>query len=106
MPPVLANIDGITVDTAVIRAVARRMRVFYQDMYDSLYTARRRMAIMQTNAVWLSPAGMLIIEKMNALQPRIERQREVVAQFCDFLEHTAGAYEQAESGRLADAARA
>lgn len=104
MPPVIANIDGIKVDTAIIRVIAGRMRYFSQQMYEALQDARQKINNMQTDAVWLSPAGQLIIDQMNRLQPRKERQREALHQFCDFLDSTAEKYEQAEFVRHMDAA--
>jgi len=102
--PGVFDIDGFKVDTAVVRTQSGRMRQFSLSLYDVLTAAKQKMKDMQTNAVWLSPAGALIIEKAEALQPQIDRHREVLGQFCDFLDNTAQTYEEAEERRHMEAA--
>jgi len=102
--PGVFDIEGFKVDTAVVRTQAGRMRQFSVNLYDVLTAAKKKMNDMQTDAVWLSPAGALIIDKVNMLQPQIDRHRDILTQFCDFLENTAETYEVAEERRHMDAA--
>jgi len=94
--------NGILVETLVLRDTSGRMRRFSQQLHDVLSAAKQKMNDMQTNAVWLSDAGEAIIAKINLLQPTIDKQREDLGQYCDFLEKTANDYEAAEERRLAD----
>jgi len=102
--PGVFDIDGFKVDTAVVRTQAGRMRNFSMNLHDALTEAKKKMIDMQTNAVWLSPAGAIIIQKANALQPQIDQHQDVLAQFCAFLENTAEQYEATEDKRHMDAA--
>jgi len=99
----IATINGVKVDTNVLRGTAGRMRQFNGNLYDVLSAAKRKVNDMQTNAVWLSPAGAEIIAKMNALEPQFQRQRDTLGQYCNFLETTAAQYEQTEDTRTTDA---
>jgi len=101
--PGVFDIDGFKVDTAIVRTQAGRMRNFSMNLHDALTEAKKKMIDMQTGAIWLSPAGAIIIQKAEALQPQIEQHKDVLAQFCAFLENTAEHYETIEAAREADA---
>lgn len=96
------TINGIKVDTRVLRDTSSRMRNFNDQLYDVLTAAKRKVNDMQTNATWLSPAGAAIIEKMNALEPQFQQQRTTLGQYCTFLTDTASQYETAEGARRRD----
>ena len=89
-------IDGIQVETAELRRGADQMRRFGNDVYDVLTAAQQKMRDMQTNGIWLSSAGQLIIDRFNALYPQIDRKREVINEYCDFLIQTADRYAEEE----------
>jgi len=98
------NIQGVKVDTAVLENTASRMRMFNGNLFDVLTAVRRKMNDMQTNAVWLSPAGADIIAKINAKEPQFKQQRDTLDSYCNFLNGTARQYKAAEANRRQDAA--
>ena len=102
MPPVIANIDGIKVDTAMVRAISARMRSFSQQMLDALQAAKQKMGDVQS--VWQSPAGQAVIERTNRMQPLIDNKKRILEEYIGFLDYTAQTYEQAEAVRHMDAA--
>jgi len=99
----VVTINGVKVSTDVLRNTSGRMRQFNGNLYDVLAAAKRKINDMQTNATWLSPAGAEIIAKMNALEPRFQNQRDILNQYCTFLDNTAVQYERAEDSRVRDA---
>jgi len=98
-----ATVDGIKINTIALRTAASRMEAFSGQMYDVLMAAKKKISDMQTNAVWISPAGQVIIDQINKVQPRIEDQKALVAKFVKFLNKTAEYYEMKEEQRQNDA---
>jgi uncharacterized protein YukE len=95
------QIDGIYVETMVLRDTAARMRQFNVLLHDALTAAQTKIYDIQ-NRIWNSRASAILVDKIRQLQPTIERKKEVLEQYIRFLEDTAQRYDLTESARVAD----
>jgi len=97
--------DGFNINIPVVEQQSGIMKKGSATIYDVLEATQKRMRYMLDTKLWESDAARKIVEKFEALRPKIEEQRRDLAAFCKFLDDSVRTYRETELGRVQDGAR-
>jgi len=95
--------DGFNINIQTVEQQSGIMKKGSANIYDVLEATQKRMRYMLDTKLWESDAARAIVEKFEALRPKIEEQRRDLAEFCKFLDKSVEHYRKTEAERLGDA---
>lgn len=97
----MALIEGIEIDTAVLRDTAANVKNINVELDDKLADIKNVINNMEND--FQTDGSREIVESMNNLQPRFNEYKSVLDSYADFLITTATSYESTEQAEYVNA---
>lgn len=88
-------IEGINISLDQVRTTAGSIDSINNDLYSKLQDVKKQMDGLAQS--WTSDGSNTIRARFDALQPKFEEYKGVVASYVKFLHNTADTYDQTES---------